>query len=65
MDESTGETKIKTMVNSFFLMFVTLSCKATYNALIKDLNKGNKIFSDCKKENPKEAKHCMECGKRL
>jgi len=63
MDESTGETKIETMVNPFFLMFVTLSCKATYDAVIRDLNKDNKICSDCKKENPKEAKHCMECGK--
>jgi ribosomal protein L40E len=65
MDESTGETKIETMVNPFFLMFVTLSCKATYDAVIKHLNKDNKICSKCKKENPKEAKHCMQCGKRL
>jgi ribosomal protein L40E len=63
MDESTGETKIETMVNPFFLMFVTLSCKATYDAVIKHLNKDNKICSKCKKENPKEAKRCMECGK--
>ena len=33
MDESTGETKIETMVIPFFLMFVTLSCKATYDAV--------------------------------
>jgi ribosomal protein L40E len=46
-------------------MFVTLSCKATYDAVIKHLNKDNKICSKCKKENPKEAKHCMQCGKRL
>ena len=65
MDESTGETKIETMVNPFFLMFVTLSCKATFDAVIKHLNKDNKICSKCKKENPKEAKHCMQCGKRL
>lgn len=65
MDESTGETKIETMANPFFLMFVTLSCKATYDAVIKHLNKDNKICSKCKKENPKEAKHCMQCGKRL
>ena len=63
MDESTGETKIETMVNPFFLMFVTLSCKATYDAVIKHLNKVNKICLKCKKENPKDAKHCMECGK--
>ena len=63
MDESTGETKIETMVNPFFLMFVTLSCKATFDAVIKHLNNDNKICSKCKKENPKEAKHCMECGK--
>jgi ribosomal protein L40E len=63
LDESTGETKIKTMVNPFFLMFMTLSCKATYDEVMKDLNKDNKICSDCKQENPKEAKHCMECGK--
>jgi len=56
MDESTGETKIETMVNPFFLMFVTLSSKATYDAVIKHLNKDNKICS-------KEAKHCRECGK--
>ncbi len=65
MDESTGETKIETMVNPFFLMFVTLSCKATYDAVVKHLNKDNKICSKCKKENPKEAKHYMQCGKRL
>lgn len=63
MDESTGETKIETMVNPFFLMFVTLSCKATYDEVIKHLSKDNKICLKCKKENPKEAKHCMECGK--
>ncbi len=65
MDESTGETKIETMVNPFFLMFVTLSCKATYDAVIKDLNKDNKICSKCKKENPKEAKYCTDCGKQF
>jgi ribosomal protein L40E len=65
MDESTGETKIETMVNPFFLMFVTLSCKATYDAVIKDLNKYNKICSKCKKENPKEAKYCTDCGKQF
>ena len=63
MDESTGETKIETMVNPFFLMFVTLSCKAAYDAVINHLNKNNKICSKCKKENPKEARRCMECGK--
>jgi ribosomal protein L40E len=65
MDESTGETKIETMVNPFFLMFVTLSCKATYDAVIKDLNKDDKICSKCKKENPKEAKYCTDCGKQF
>ena len=65
MDESTGVTKIETMVNPFFLMFVTLSCKATYDAVIKDLNKDNKICSKCKKENPKEAKYCTDCGKQF
>jgi hypothetical protein len=55
MDESTGETKIETMVNPFFLMFVTLSCKATYDAVIKHLNKDNKICSKCKKEKSKRS----------
>lgn len=32
---------------------------------IKDLNKDNKLCSDCKKENPKGAKHCMQCGSQF
>lgn len=57
--------KIETLLNPFFSMFIILSCKATYDAIMKEINKHKKICSDCKKENPNEAKHCMECGSKF
>ena len=32
---------------------------------MKELNKDKKVCSNCQKENPKEAIHCMECGTKF
>ena len=36
-----------------------------YKALVNEVNKNKKVCSNCQKENPNEAKHCMECGNKL
>ncbi|CAN5448807.1 hypothetical protein BH18THE1_BH18THE1_11760 [soil metagenome] len=57
--------KIETLLNPFFTMFIVLSCKATYDTIMKEINKDKKVCSNCLKENPNEAKHCMECGTKF
>jgi ribosomal protein L40E len=37
----------------------------TDNAMINESIKDIKICSNCQKENPQEAKHCMECGSKF
>ena len=63
--DTKGPHKIETLLNPFFTMFIVLSCKATYDAIMKELNKDKKVCSNCQKENPKEAIHCMECGTKF
>jgi ribosomal protein L40E len=63
--DSNEPQKVQTLLNPFFSMFIVLSCKATYDAVMREINKDKKICSDCKKENPNEAKYCMECGSKF
>lgn len=62
VSDSDEPRKIQTLLNPFFSMFIVLSCKATYDAVMREINKDKKICSKCKKENQNEAKYCMECG---
>jgi hypothetical protein len=62
VSDSDEPHKIQTLLNPFFSMFIVLSCKATYDVVMREINKDKKICSKCKKENQNEAKYCMECG---
>ena len=40
--------------------------KTIYEIVMNDINKKDlKICSNCKKENPNDARYCVDCGKDL
>lgn len=52
------------MLNPFFYLILMAASKTIYEIVLNDINKKDlKICSNCKKENPNDAKYCMDCGK--
>ncbi|HMG39496.1 MAG TPA: zinc ribbon domain-containing protein [Nitrososphaeraceae archaeon] len=65
-DESgTKRTRRDIMLNPFVYLILIAASKAISDNVLNEVNKNKKVCSNCQKENPNEAKHCMECGNKF
>lgn len=54
------------LLNPFFYLILMAASKTIYEIVMNNINKKDlKICSNCKKENPNDARYCVDCGKDL